>query len=152
MRTLGISFGNPVGGVAFLASIATDIVELSFEDNEMKKEGRETLFVLVNQYEDFEEITVASRSLFGMYIDSDTGLDEEREAEATIACFAEEFNAGSHGRMNDEINKSPFASEIKLARYAMDLFKKEQYGPLAGLYGKEADETMIPEVDYDRAE
>ena len=149
MKLQAISFGTQVGGVAFLASIATDIVELCFEDNGMKKENRETLFVAVMQYEDSEDIIVSERPVFGAFVDSDAEFDDEYVDENTIDRYGDMFDEDYHASILENLADSPFGKEIALARHALDLFKQERYGDLGERYGVEADEFDAPEVEYD---
>ena len=147
----GVCFGNQIGGVAFLSSIGTSIVELCFEDNEQKKADRETLFITINQYQDFEEISVAESSVFSYYVNSDIEFDQAMVSKITFENYGDEFDENYHEDIKADISKSVFAKEIALARYALDLFKQEEYGKLGELYGTEADDFNAPDVSYDHS-
>lgn len=150
MKVQGVCFGNQIGGAAFLGSIATDIVELCFEDNDAKKDEMETLYVAVLQYEDAEDIIVSSMPVFGAFVDSDAEFDDEYVDENVIERIGDLFSKEYHEEIKQDIAKSAFANEINLARRAMDLFKLEKYGDIGKLYGLEADDFGAPDVSYDR--
>ncbi len=152
MQVGGICYGNQIGGAAFLGSIRMDIVELCFDDYMTKKDERNTLFVIVTQYEDCEDIYVSETSLFSGIIDSDMEMTKEATEEATIESYGDLFDEDYHEKIRQQISESLFSAEISLARYVMDLFKKEKFGKIGEIYSKEADEYPTPEVSYDKVE
>lgn len=152
MEVRGICFGDEIGGRAFLASMGTKLVEVCFEDHGRRKDERESLFVCVSQYMDFEEIRLSDQALFSRFVDSDNEFDKDEMDKAVIEFYGDEISSDYHEDIKAEISESLYAKEIALARHVMDLFSAENYGAIGELFGKEADEFDVPEVKYDRTD
>ncbi len=150
MEILGISYGYQIGGKAFLGSVPTSIVELCFEDQELQKGDRCTLFVNVLYYDCFEEITVADVASFSEMVNSDREDDNGLPGGSVIESYGDEIGPGYHEMIKEDIAGSIFAKEIHAARYALDLFVQGKYDMIGQLFGKEVDQESIPEVEYDK--